>query len=355
VHAVVPDGIDDPGRPSGGNVYDRRLFEELAALGWTVCRHPVAGAWPDPDAVSLHALGAVVAEIPDGALVLLDGLVASTAPDVLVPHAGRIRQVALVHMPLGHRLAAARADSDEDVRGREHAVLSAAVAIVTTSAWTRRRLVELYALAAERIHVATPGVDAVSPAAGTGTNGELLCVAAVTPGKGQDVLVQALSVLADLPWRCVCVGSVERDPAFADAVRARALEAGLGDRIAFPGPRTGAVLQRSYAAADLVVLPSRAETYGMVITEALAHGLPVIAAEVGGTPEALGQTATGQRPGILVAPGDAEALARALRAWLSDAPLRARLRQAARERRAALSGWPATASIVAAVLDGVAR
>ena len=93
---------------------------------------------------------------------------------------------------------------------------------------------------------------------------------------------------------------------FAGAVRARAREAGLGERISFPGPRTGGALQRSYAAADLVVLPSRAETYGMVITEALARGLPVIASEVGGTPEALGHGAPGVRPGILVAPDDAQ-------------------------------------------------
>ena len=301
VHAVLPDGIDDPARPSGGNVYDRRVCGGLADLGWAVREHPVPGAWPQADAASLAALDAVVAEIPDGALVLLDGLIASTAPDVLAPQARRIRQVALVHMPLGHRPAPAEADL---VRERERAVLHAASAIVTTSAWTRRRLGELYALPAQRIHVATPGVDPAATASGSGTDGgELLCVAAVTPGKGHDVLVEALSGLTGLSWRCACVGSLERDPGFAETVRAAARDAGVAHRIAFTGPRTGAALQRSYAAADLAVLPSRAETYGMVITEALARGLPVIASEIGGTPEALGHGTDGTRPGLLVAPG----------------------------------------------------
>ena len=130
---------------------------------------------------------------------------------------------------------------------------------------------------------------------------------------------------------------------------------GLGDRVRFVGPRTGAELDRAYAAADLLVLASHAETYGMVVTEALARGLPVIASEVGGVTEALGHGHDGTRPGLLVPPGDPAALGAALRAWLGDAGLRGRLRRAARERRASLRGWPATTSVVAGVLAGAAR
>jgi len=93
----------------------------------------------------------------------------------------------------------------------------------------------------------------------------------------------------------------------------------------------------------------------MVITEALARGLPVIATDVGGLPEALGHGADGIAPGLLIAPGDASALSDALRAWLSDAELRRQLRQAARERRASLPGWSTTTSIVAGVLAKASR
>ena len=103
------------------------------------------------------------------------------------------------------------------------------------------------------------------------------------------------------------------------------------------------------------MLASRAETYGMVVTEALARGLPVVAADVGGLTEALGHGADGVRPGVLVPPDDPAALGAALRAWLTDAELRERSRRAARERRASLSGWSTTTASVADVLAGASR
>jgi glycosyltransferase involved in cell wall biosynthesis len=255
-------------------------------------------------------------------------------------------------MPLGHRPADAAAAL---IRERESTVLRAAAAIVTTSRWSRTRLLSLYRLAPERVHVAEPGVDGAELAAGTTHGGELLCVAAVTFEKGHDLLVEALLSVSEESWRCLCLGSVDRDPAFVDDVRRRAQDGGLGDRVSFPGPRTAAELDRSYAAADLVVLPSRAETYGMVITEALARGLPVVATEVGGVTEALGYGVDGTRPGLLVPPEDPAAFATALRAWLRDADLRRRLRRAAHERRGSLRDWSTTASLLAGVLGEVSR
>jgi glycosyltransferase involved in cell wall biosynthesis len=351
VHFVLPEGIDDPARPSGGNTYDRRVCQGLAALGWAVHEHPVPGAWPRPGTAGHAALARAVRRIPDGAVVLLDGLIASTAPEALVPQAGRLRQVVLVHMPLGHRPPA---DEGGSVRAREREVLVAAAAVVTTAEWTRRRLVELYTLPADRVHLTEPGVDAASLAPGTAAGDSLLCVAAVTPDKGHDVLLDGLAMATDLSWRCECVGSLVRDPAFADGVRRRARSSGLGERVRFPGARVGPELDRAYAAADLLVLASRAETYGMVVTEALARGLPVLTTDVGGVTEALGHGEHGTRPGLLVPPGDPAALGTALRAWLEDAELRDRLRRAARERRAELRPWAATAAAVADVLAGVA-
>ena len=342
VHVIVPEGIDDPARPSGGNTYDRRICQGLAALGWAVHEHAVRDA---------AALARTVGRLPDGAVALLDGLIASPAPEALVPHARRLRQVVLVHMPLGHRPPDGEAGA---VRAREREVLAAAAGVVTTSAWTRRRLGELYALPAGRVHVAVPGVDAAPLAPGTAAGDALLCVAAVTPDKGHDVLLDGLATATDLAWRCSCVGSLDRDAAFADGVRRRVGHDGLRGRVRFPGPRTGAELVRAYAAADLLVLASHAETYGMVITEALARGLPVLAAEVGGVTEALGHGQDGSRPGLLVPPGDPKALGAALRSWLGDVELRARLRRAARERRATLRPWEATTSDVARALTAVA-
>ncbi len=329
---MVPEGIDDLARPSGGNTFDRRLCRGLAALGWKVHVH---------EASTHDTLAESLARIPDGALVLLDGLVASPAPDVLVPEADRLRLVVLVHMPSG----------DE----RERAVLSAAAAVLTTSAWARRAVLELHSLRGDRVHVAEPGVDPAELAPGTANAGALLSVAAVIPGKGHDVLLDALAMLPGAQWYCLCVGSLERDPSFAKTLRRRVVEGGMDGRVRFSGTQSEAALAHSYRAADVLVLPSRGETYGMVVTEALARGLPVVAAEVGGVPEALGYGADGTRPGLLVPPDDPPALSDALRAWLEDHDLRRRLRRAARERRASLSRWSATTSVVAEVLVGAAR
>jgi glycosyltransferase involved in cell wall biosynthesis len=351
VHVVVPAGIDDPARPSGGNAYDRRICDGLATLGWDVHEHAVDGGWPWPDVEAHRAFGRVIADMPDGAVVLIDGLIASTVPEVLVPHAHRLVLVVLVHLPLGdgpagHEVA--------DARSRECAVLAAATAIITTSAWTRDLLLDRYPLGPDNVAVAEPGADSAALAPGTADGGQLLCVAAVTAHKGHDVLLAALAAVPDLSWRCVLVGTLDRDRDFADLLRRRADEAGLGDRIVFAGPRAGAELDRAYAAADVLVVPSLGETYGMVVTEALARGLPVIATDVGGLPTTLGRTADGRRPGLLVAPGDAPVLAAALSSWLRDDELRLGLRLAAQERRGTLSDWPATVERVAHILTEAA-
>ncbi|HKD94356.1 MAG TPA: hypothetical protein VKB43_06555, partial [Gaiellaceae bacterium] len=196
VHFVVPAGIDDPARPSGGNAYDRQVRDGLADAGWTVHMHEVGD------------LADVLARLPDGSVVLLDGLVALPAPEVLVPESRRLRLVALVHMSLGD--------------AREGAVLSAVASVVTTSNWARELLLERYSLPPDRVHLAAPGVEAAELAPGTPAGSSLLSVAAVIPGKGHDLLVDALATLNGEPWSCLCVGTLERDPAFVASLRRRA-------------------------------------------------------------------------------------------------------------------------------------
>jgi glycosyltransferase involved in cell wall biosynthesis len=344
VHVVVIAGIDDPVRPTGGNQYDRRACDGLRALGWQVLEHPVAGPWPSPDPAARSALGSVLAGIPDGSIAVVDGLVASAAPDLLVPEADRVRLVPLLHLPLG-------VAGDDDDRAGERAVLTAATGIVVTSDWTRRWL-EDYGLRACAVHVVEPGVDPAEPAAGTPAGGRLLTVGAVTPGKGYDVLVAALARISDLPWECDCVGSLDVDPGFAGTLVA-GLEGGLAGRVRFCGALTASRLDAAYADADLLVLASRVETYGMVVPEALARGLPVVASRVGGVPDAVGHAADGTRPGVLVPPGQVPALAQALGRWLTDPGERARLRRAARGRRETLSGWDVTCARLSRILDQV--
>lgn len=351
VHFVMPGGVDDPAAPSGGNAYDRRACLDLPGFGWQVHRHPVAGDWPRPGAAARAELARTLRELPDGSVVLLDGLVACGVPEIIVPEAeqGRLRMAVLVHLPLADETGLDTAVAAE-LDTRERAVLRAVPAVIATSDWAVRRLVSHHGLAPERVHVAAPGADIAPLAPGTDGVSRLLCVAAVTPRKGQHRLVEALATVADLPWSCSLVGGLGHDPAYVAHLRDLIRRHGLEDRLDLAGPRTGAALDASYAAADLMVLTSYAETYGMAVTEALARGIPVLATDVGGLPEAVGRAPDGGVPGILVPPEDPAAIAAELRGWFGEADVRRRLKAAARSRRAALGGWASTAQSLAAVL-----
>jgi glycosyltransferase involved in cell wall biosynthesis len=164
----------------------------------------------------------------------------------------------------------------------------------------------------------------------------------VVPAKGHDVLLDALSGIDDLDWRLTCVGSLERDPEWVATLRS-------DERVVFTGSRVGLDLLSAYASSDLLVLPTRQEGYGMVVTEAQARAIPVVASDVGGVREALGDGG-----GVLVAADDPADLTRVLRRWLQDERLRSSLRERSRCRRRSLTGWDRTAAVVGAVLEEVA-
>ncbi|WP_233159393.1 glycosyltransferase family 4 protein [Pseudonocardia sp. MH-G8] len=342
VHVVVPGDIDDPARPSGGNAYDRRLCDGLIAAGLPVHEIAVAGTWPEPGDAARAELDRRLAAVPAGAAVVLDGLVACAVPEVLVPHAGRLRLALVVHLPLGDEAGLAPVTA-ADRSARERAALDAATVVVATSRWTALRLAQVHGVPDARVHVIAPGVQPAALAPASDGGARLLCVGSLTPTKGQDLLVEALARLGDRSWTCRLVGPLTRDATHVAAVRALVRRHGLEGRVAVTGPCTGPVLDAAYAASDLLVLPSRAETYGMVVTEALARGIPVLACAVGGVPETLGRAPDGTVPGVLVPTADVASLAAALRRWLDEPELRHAARAAARARRPQLTGWDTTA------------
>ncbi|MFD1147962.1 glycosyltransferase family 4 protein [Saccharothrix hoggarensis] len=339
VHFVLPGGVADPTSPSGGNAYDRRVTAGLRDLGVDVREIVVTGGWPRPDDTARRELGRALAAIGDGAVVLLDGLVACGVPEVVVPHASRLRLVVLVHLPLADETGLPPSVA-ERLDAAERECLRAVRAVVATSPSAARRLTAHHGPA--DVHVVTPGADPAPLATGTDGASRLLCVASLTPRKGHDVLVAALATVADLPWTCAFVGPEPPGSPIRDLIAHH----DLADRFSLPGPLTGSPLEHAYATADLFVLPSRAETYGMVVTEAVARGVPVIASAV---PDALGEG------GLLLPPGDVGSFALALRRWLTDGEWRCVLRERALARRAELSTWDVAAAGLAAVLRGVSR
>ncbi len=324
---VVPGDIDRI--PSGGNGYDRRAGRGLTEVA-------VEGSWPRPDEAARDWLAEVLGGLPDGSVVLLDGLVACGVPELVAPHADRLRLAVLVHLPLAWETGLDPAVAAE-LDAAERACLRAARAVIATSPRAAEHLAAHHGLAG--VHTVVPGVDPAPLATGTDGVSTLLCVASVTPRKGHDVLVEALARL-DVPWRCLCAGPI---PETSHVARVRQLvdRHCLNAQFELVGPLHGQALDQVYAAADLFVLPSRAETYGMVVTEALARGIPVLDVD------ALGDG------GRLLPAGDVGALTAALRQWFGSADVRADLRDAARRRRANLSTWDETAAGLERVLDSL--
>jgi glycosyltransferase involved in cell wall biosynthesis len=174
----------------------------------------------------------------------------------------------------------------------------------------------------------------------------LLAVGALVPRKGYDVLVAALAEVTDLPWRLVIAGDRTRDPATAVAIEAEIARRGLAARITLLGAVSDKRLAELYSAADLFVLASRHEGYGMAFAAAIAYGLPVIGTCGGAVRDTVPPEA-----GILVAPDDVEALAAALRRLIADGAQRARHGAAA--RAATLPTWEESAGLFAQAIEDV--
>ncbi len=334
--------------PTGGYTYDRRLSLALGEQGWTVLPQVLDGAWPWPDDSDLSAALARIAALPDGALVIADGLAFGALARAVRPHARRLRWVAHVHHPLHLETGLSAADSAQ-LRAAEAQALQLARQVVVPSRRTLDDVADL-GVPPERIAVVEPGTDPAPlppPKARPAGPVQLLCVATLTPRKGHALLLQALAGLTRLPWVLHLVGSAERDP--GTAARLQALAAPLGERVVWHGELPGPALRAHYLAADVFVLPSLYEGYGMVIAEAVAHGLPVVTTDGGALAHTLPAGA-----GLQVSAGDGPALQAALERVLSDAGLREHLAAGARQAAAALPTWAQQAARYAAVLEAVA-
>lgn len=322
---VLPASVDDPERVSGGNVFDLRVRDGLEELGWEVRTVKADAAAP----------GSALAQVPDGGLVLIDGLVAVAAPDAVEEASERLRIVALALMSVAAFPGAGQEAVDDETRA-----LRRALRVIVPSAWVRDELVGRGATVASRVVIAEPGADDAPLADGSADGGSLLCVGVVAGHKGHDTLVDALADLAATPgWSCTIAGSVSADPGFASSVAERGARAGISDRIRWAGVLEGDALQSAYRRADLLIAPSRTESYGIAVGDALRRGIPVIASRVGGLPEAV-------RPaeaGLLVPPDDPAALADALERWMTDPALRSRMRRAARAAARQRPAWSDTA------------
>jgi glycosyltransferase involved in cell wall biosynthesis len=336
--------------PTGGYAYDRRMVAELPACGWRAQVLDLGEGFPHPSTpVHAAACARLTAQGGDDPIVV-DGLAFGVLPQAAVALSASHRLVALVHHPLALESGLSPGERAR-FAASEREALGHARHVIATSNTTARILVSDYGVSSACISVVAPGTDPAAPAAVVprrdGVVVTLLAVGTVVPRKGFDVLIAALGELAALSWRLVIAGDLGRSPPTVARLAADIAERGLADRITLRGAVSEQELAALYAGADLFVLASRFEGFGMAYAEAIAHGLPVIGTTAGAIPETVPPEA-----GVLVAPDDVAALASALARLISSPAERARL--AAGARAARLPSWPQQAQLFARVLAGLA-
>lgn len=345
---VIPGDIT---LPTGGYAYDRRVLALLADHGIDASHVVLPGSYPSPGKDDLAETSRILSRLPDDTVLLIDGLAYGAMPGDMIA-ALKHKIVALVHHPLCLEagLAPMRA---RYLQQTEQMALALAEHVVVTSPTTARTLTADFNVPAAKITVAIPGTDRAPRARGTEEPLQLLAVGSVVPRKAYDVLAAALLRLpASIDWHLTIVGAVRDEAARGKLEAALAAKgqsgAPLSEHVTLTGGVDDAQLATLYDRADVFVMASLYEGFGMVLTEAMARGLPIICTTGGAASETVPDVAA-----IKVLPGDADALGQAISSILTDAELRRSLADASFAAGQSLATWDDAARLVAAALKKV--
>lgn len=344
---AVPGSLDTP---TGGYAYDKRIIEELRALGWQIDIVDLGDAFPNPDQAARQTALQRLQALPEKLPIVIDGLAFGVMADEARGLRDRYPLVALVHHPLALETGIDAATADA-LHASEQTALECARAIIVTSEPTAAIVVREYAVPRDRVTVIRPGVDRPVATRRSQKNREtveLLAVGAITPRKGYDHLIEALGGLKALPWHLTIAGDTTRSATALTGLQDAMARAQVHDRVVVAGAVSDEVLAKLYADADIFVLASQFEGYGMVFGEAVAQGLPIVATAVGAAGAIVPPGA-----GILVAPGDVEAFHDALRRVIEDADTRERMTIASRQGAERLPTWRQSAQQFAEVLGAM--
>jgi glycosyltransferase involved in cell wall biosynthesis len=334
----------DLNTPTGGYRYDKRVIEELPALGWSVKHLQLSSEFPSPSEKALLATAKALSEIPAGALVMIDGLALGAIPRATLTSL-RARLVALCHHPLAFETGLST-DRIDYLHRTEREALARAIATIATSRSTATLLAREFNVAEEDLTVAEPGTEPAARAKGNAAPPRLLSVGAITRRKGHDTLAKALGRIRDLNWEWHIAGSTDRDAIAMKALETEIENGKIKERTKLLGPLDDAGLEKEYSSASLFVLPSHFEGYGMAFTEALARGLPVVAGSGGALVETVPKDA-----GVFVTPGNFGELALTLRRLLTSPDEISKRADAAWQYAQQLPRWSDTAKLIAGALE----
>jgi glycosyltransferase involved in cell wall biosynthesis len=345
VSLIVPAPLD---QVSGAYLYDRRMVEELRAEGHTVEVVELTGRFPLSDDDARHSACAAWDRLSATTRPLIGGLALpafSGMEDALWARGA----VGLIHHPTALETGFSEAESAM-LRRIERCLYPRLTRIIVTSESTAERVVTEFGVDRTRVSVVVPGTEDAPRSVGSGGPiVEILSVGTVVPRKGHDVLIRSLARLPDLRWHLTIVGSLRKEPAYADSL-VRLVEAlQITSHVHFAGEVTGEPLEAFWRRADLFALATWFEGYGMAIAEALRRGLTV-AVTAGGAAAAL----VGPEAGVVCQPGDQVQLTKALRRVIFSASLRQEMGEEAWKIGQTLPGWDTQARVIADALTAPA-
>ena len=342
-HLVLPlITLGDPRQLSGGYLYHLRMSDAAPAHQARIIFLSFP-EWSFPLAAIRGGAMLRRSEELRASAVLVDSIAAALAAPALARWRHRVPVIAVLHQPPGgidHGVVRATAQAPLDRLALRRADL-----LIAASDHLADQLVEA-GFAGSRIRVVPPGRDVASLPEGAvpdlrdGRQAAFLTVANWLPQKG---ILELLEALARLPVDAATLhlaGDASADERYASRVRSRLTEADLTGRVVVHGPLSRENVARLYRASDVFVLPAARESYGTAWGEAMAFGLPVVGWRAGNLPE----LAEDERDGLLLEPGDVEALSHALLRLALDRDFRARLGASAKRRAIARPTWEASAA-----------
>jgi glycosyltransferase involved in cell wall biosynthesis len=337
---LIPGNLDTP---TGGYAYDRQILHHLQQRAFPLVPVELGGEWPAPTAKDIAICESLFHSFSEKTALLIDGLAFGAMPETLLKQA-KGPLIALCHHPLAYETGLDESRRRE-LHMSEKAALAHARSVIVTSDETAGLLAREFSVSERNIVIALPGTRRMRRARGGGDIPHLVAIGSVSRRKNYDGLLEALRQIADLSWRLTIAGRVEDEGLMASLME-RTSANDWGDRIQFTGALPDDAIETLLVGADLFVMPSHYEGYGMAVMEAVASGLPSVTTDA--VPSAR-QVPAGAIKSVPL--GDSAAFGTALRVLLTDAEARKKMATLAWDARAKLPNWETTSDTVAAAIE----
>ncbi|SFV28328.1 hypothetical protein SAMN05216456_0492 [Devosia crocina] len=332
----------DATQKTGGYIYEYELLQALRRNGRPVEHIELGAGFPDPTPAETQAAIDAMAALSEDTPLIIDGLVFGSI-DTAGLATVKAPIIAMIHHPLGLETGLSPERSAYLLQ-READNLALAQAVLVPSPHTARILKDHFGVAEDKITIALPGFRPSDPVKTPLFPPLILSVGLLAERKGHDVLVSALGKIRDLDWQAQIVGKTH-DPSVEAGLRSQIADFNLSDRITMTGLLNDAEVITRYRQATIFALATRYEGYGIVLGEALLHGLPIVTCRTGAVPDTVPEGA-----GILVPVDDVEAFANALRRLLSDHDMRQAMSATSSQTGRSLPSWNDTCGVVDQVL-----